>query len=209
MYSIELLLSLVLICVNGSGSSQVMLASARPSTLHESADATASSAISSELRGMATRGQLGNKLSTAGDREQIKRLYESANFAPFWIKGDEPTSQATSLIEAMRASRLKGLNPSDYDAESLGTQAKSLKGASAAAQASFDASLSMATMRYISNLRIGRMNPETPEVRHRRSVQTIRSAGIYCATGASAGNVQSVLDQTEPPYAAFAVSRPP
>ena len=109
---------------------------------------------------MATRGQLGNKLSTAGDREQIKRLYESANFAPFWIKGDEPTSQATSLIEAMRASRLKGLNPSDYDAESLGTQAKSLKGASAAAQASFDASLSMATMRYISNLRIGRINPK-------------------------------------------------
>ncbi len=203
MYSIELLLSLVLICVNGSGSSQVMLASARPSTLHESADATASSAISSELRGMATRGQLGNKLSTAGDREQIKRLYESANFAPFWIKGDEPTSQATSLIEAMRASRLKGLNPSDYDAESLGTQAKSLKGASAAAQASFDASLSMATMRYISNLRIGRINPKHLKFGIDVQSKQYNLPEFIAQQVASAGNIQSVLDQTEPPYAGF------
>ena len=54
---------------------------------------------------------------------------------------------ATYLIEVLRGSRLKGLNPSDYDAEGLGTQSKSIKGASAVAQASFDASLTMATMR--------------------------------------------------------------
>ena len=40
------------------------------------------------------------------------------------------------------------------------TQSKSLKGASAAARASFDASLTMATMRYVSDLRIGRINPK-------------------------------------------------
>ena len=160
VYPRKVLLLSTLICLNGSGSSQIILRSAGLPTLNESAGATAPSAVSSELRGMATKGQLGNKLSTAGEREQIKRLYETANFAPLWIKGDEPTSQATYLIEAMRASRLKGLNPSDYDAESLGTQSKSLKGASAAAQASFDASLTMATMRYISDLRVGRINPK-------------------------------------------------
>ena len=73
MYSRKLLLLSILICLNGSGSSQVMLRSAGLSTLNEPADATASSAISSELRGMAAKGQLGNKLSTAGYREQIKR----------------------------------------------------------------------------------------------------------------------------------------
>jgi len=160
MYSRKLLLSLILICLSGSGSSQFMLPSADLSTVNEPAGTASSSAISSELRAMAARGQLGNNLSTAGYREQIKRLYESANFAPLWIRGDEPTSQATYLIEALRASRLKGLNPSDYDAESLGTQSKSLKGAPAVVQASFDASLTMATMRYISDLRIGRINPK-------------------------------------------------
>ena len=137
MHSRKLLLSSIWICLSGIGSSQVMLPTAGLFTLNT--DAAVSSAISSELRGMAAKGQLGNNLNTTGYREQIKRLYESTNFAPLWIKGDEPTSQATYLIEALRASRLKGLNPSDYDAESLGTQSKSLKGASAAAQASFDA----------------------------------------------------------------------
>ena len=118
------------------------------------------SAISSELRALAAKGQLGNNLGSAAYREQIKRLYESANFAPLWINGDQPTSQATSLIGILRASRLKGLNPSDYDAERLATQSSSLKGASAAAQASFDATLTQSTMRYISDLRIGRINPK-------------------------------------------------
>jgi len=160
MYSRKLVLSAILICIGGSGSSQVMLPSAGLSILSAPADAAVSSAVSSELREMAAKGQLGNNLNTAGYREQIKRLYESTNFAPLWIKSGEPTSQATYLIESMRASRLKGLNPSDYDAEGLAKQSKSLKGASAAVQASFDASLTMATMRYISDLRIGRINPK-------------------------------------------------
>ena len=182
MYSRKLLLSSILIRLNGSGSSQVMLDSAGFSTLNEPADAAASSAISSELRGMAAKGQLGNNLNTAGYREQIKRLYESSNFAPLWITGDEPTSQATYSIETLRASRLKGLNPSDYDAESLGTQSKSLK----------ERQLPLRLRRCISHhvddaVHLGSANranqSQTSEVRHRRSVQTIQSAGIYCATG--------------------------
>ena len=203
VYPRKVLLLSTLICLNGSGSSQIILRSAGLPTLNEPAGATASSAVSSELRGMATKGQLGNKLSTAGEREQIKRLYETANFAPLWIKGDEPTSQATYLIEAMRASRLKGLNPSDYDAESLGTQSKSLKGASAAAQASFDASLTMATMRYISDLRVGRINPKHLKFGIDVQSKQYNLPEFIGKQVASAGNVQSVLDQTEPPYAGY------
>ena len=161
-----------------------------------------SSALSSELQAIVTKGQLGNKLSSAGYREQIKTLYESTNFAPLWIKNDEPTSQATYLIGALHASRLKGLNPTDYDAENLATQSKSLKGASAAAQASFDASLTLATMRYISDLRIGRINPK--HLKFGIDVQSKKYdlPEFITQQVVSAGNVQSVLDQIEPPYAA-------
>ena len=203
MYLRKVLLLSTLICLHGSGSSQIMLRSAGVPTLNEPAGAAAPSAVSSELRGMATKGQLGNKLSTAGEREQIKRLYETANFAPLWIKGDEPTSQATYLIEAMRASRLKGLNPSDYDAESLETQSKSLKGASAAAQASFDASLTMATMRYISDLRVGRINPKHLKFGIDVQSKQYNLPEFIVKQVANAGNVPSVLDQTEPPYAGY------
>ena len=203
MYSSKLLLLSILICLNGSGPSQVMLPSAGLTTLNKPAGAADSSAISAELRGMAAKGQLGNNLSTTGYREQIKRLYESANFAPLWIKGDEPTSQATYLIEVLRASRLKGLNPSDYDADSLGTQSKSLKGASAVAQASFDASLTMATMRYISDLRIGRINPKHLKFGIDVQSKKYNLPEFIAQQVTSAGNVKSVLDQTEPPYAGY------
>ena len=161
MYSTKLFLSMILSCLTACAPSQAMPHLANPGgPASKTEEVSSSSAISSELRGMAAKGHLGNNLGSAGYREQIKRLYESANFAPLWIKGDQPTSQATSLIEILRASRLKGLNPSDYDAESLATKSRSLKGASAAAEASFDATLTQSTMRYISDLRVGRVNPK-------------------------------------------------
>lgn len=161
-----------------------------------------SSALSSEVRGMATKRTLGN-LSITGYQDQIKRLYESANFAPLWIKGDEPTSQAAYLIEALRASRLKGLNPNDYDAENLAAQSKSLKGASAAAQASFDVSLTTATMRYISDLRIGRINPKHLKFGIDVQSKKYNLPEFIAQQVVNAGNLQTVLDQIEPPYAGY------
>jgi L,D-transpeptidase YcbB len=199
-----LLLSMILTCLNVCAPGQTMLHLAN---LGEAASKTqevsGSSAISSELRVMAAKGQLGNVLGSAGYRDQIKRLYESTNFAPLWIKGDQPTPQATYVIEALRACRLKGLNPSDYDAESLVTKAKSLKGASAVAEASFDATLTQSTMRYISDLRIGRVNPK-----HLKFDIDVKSKNydlpeFIAQQVVSAGNVQSVLDQIEPPYAGY------
>ena len=195
MYLLSLFLSMILICLNVCGPRRTML--------HLGQEVSSSSPISSELRSMAAKGQLGNNLGSAGNREQIKRLYESANFVPLWIKDDQPTSQATSLIEALRASRLKGLNPSDYDAESLATKSASLKGASAATEASFDAALTQSTMRYISDLRIGRVNPK--HLKFDIDVQSKKYdlPKFIAERVVGAGDVQSVLGQIEPQYAGY------
>jgi murein L,D-transpeptidase YcbB/YkuD len=186
-------LLLIVVCLNFAGAQ----------TDNAAQRAAVSSALSLELREMAAKGQLGNNLSSAGYREQIKRLYGSTNFAPLWIKGDGPTPQANYLIEALRASRLKGLSPSDYGAESLASQSKSLKGASAAAQASFDASLTMATMRYISDLRIGRINPKHLKFGIDVQAKKYDLPEFIAQQVVSAGNLQAVLDQIEPPYAGY------
>ncbi len=204
MYPTKLFLSMILACLNVSAPRQTMLHVANHGgPVSNIQEVSSSSAISSELRAMAAKGQLGNNPSSAGYREQIKRLYESANFAPLWINSDQPTSQATSLIEILRASRLKGLNPNDYDAEGLATKSRSLKGASAAAQASFDATLTQSTIRYISDLRVGRVNPK-----HLKFDIDVRSKQcdlpeFIAQQVVRAGNVQSVLDQIEPPYAGY------
>ena len=162
-----------------------------------------SSAISAELRVIVANGQFGSARSFTGYREHVKRLYESTNYAPLWLRGDEPTLQAAFLIEALRASRQKGLSPSDYDAEKLETQSKALKGTSAAAQASFDASLTLATMRYVSDLRIGRINPK--HLKFGIDVQT-KKYNLPEFIGqqlVNAGDIQSVLEQIEPSYAGY------
>ncbi len=199
MYSTKLFLSMILTCLTTCAPSQSMLHFSNPGAPASNTP----SAISSELRALAAKGQLGNNLGSPAYREQIKRLYESANFAPLWINGDQPTSQATSLIGILRASRLKGLNPSDYDAERLATQSSSLKGASAAAQALFDATLTQSTMLYISDLRIGRINPK-----HLKFDIDVRSKQydlpqFLAQQVVHAGNVQSTLDQIEPPYSGY------
>ncbi len=203
MHSRKLLLLAILICLNDIGPSSIAPPSYGLSTLNQPADVAASSAISAELRGTVAKGQFGNNLGAAGYREQVKKLYESRNYAALWLKGDGPTSQATYLIEALRASRQKGLNPNDYDAENLGTQLKSLKGASAAAQASFDAALMLSTMRYISDLRIGRINPKHLKFGIDVQSKKYNLPEFITQQVAGAGNVQSVLDQIEPPYAGY------
>jgi L,D-transpeptidase YcbB len=204
MYSMKLLLSMILTCLNACTPSQTVLPPADlggpARTTQESSGA---SAISSELRTMAAKGQLGNNLGSAAYREQIKRLYESVNFVPLWTNGGEPTPQATYLMEILRASRLKGLNPSDYDAETLATTSRSLKGASALEQASFDATLTQSTMLYISDLRIGRINPKHLKIDIDVQAKKYDLPEFVARQVVSAGNIQSVLDQIEPPYAGY------
>src|SRR5271156_3510921 len=196
MYSMKLFLSVLLPCLNACAPSQAMLYLVNPGRpVSEAQEVSSSSAISSQLRAMAAKGQLGNNPGSVGFREQIKRLYESANFVPLWIKGDQLTSQATYLIETLRASRLKGLNPSDYDAESLSTKSRSLKGASAAAEASFDATLTQSTMRYISDLRIGRVNPKHLKIDIDVQAKKYDLPEFIAQQVVRAADVQSVLDQ--------------
>jgi L,D-transpeptidase YcbB len=204
MHSMKLFLSMILTWLSACAPSQAILHLAYPGgPASETQEISGSSAISSELRAMAAKGQLGKNPASAGDREQVKRLYESANFAPLWIKGDQPTSQATYLIESLRASRLKGLNPNDYDAESLATRSRSLKGASADAEASFDATLTRSTMRYISDLRIGRVNPKHLNFGIDVQAKQYDLPEFVGRQVVNAGDVQSVLDQIEPPYAGY------
>ncbi len=71
-------------------------------------------------------------------------------------------AQAQAVMTALEVSRLKGLNPEDYDAERWPSRLNALKSApgDATTIAHFDAALTVSAMRYISDLHIGRVNPK-------------------------------------------------
>jgi L,D-transpeptidase YcbB len=207
MDSRKLLLPIILIGLSHPGSSQILQPLANFGASNNFASAAQSlsnsSAISSELQAIAARGQVGNTRAFGAYREPFKTIYQSTNYTPLWLKNDELTPQANYLIETLSASRQKGLNPGDYYANDLARQSQALKGSSAAIQASFDASLTIATMRYISDLRIGRVNPKHLKFGIDTQSKKYNLPEFIAQQVVNAQDLQSVLNQIEPPYAGY------
>jgi murein L,D-transpeptidase YcbB/YkuD len=120
-------------------------------------------AVSARLHAIAAAGKLADlRWPVFSDyRLHFQHLYDSSNFAPVWLRGSQPSSQALGVIRALEDSQQKGLNPEEYDASRWQARVAALKASSVSANtvADFDAALSVDAMRYISDLHIGRVNP--------------------------------------------------
>jgi murein L,D-transpeptidase YcbB/YkuD len=105
------------------------------------------------------------------------------------------------MIEVLKQADSKGLNSDDYDASRWAPRLQQLSDPTAAAQ--FDAALTVCVMRYISDLRIGRVNP-----RHfrfgisveRKKYDLAQFVRIRLADG---DNIQDALDEVEPPFPGY------
>ena len=89
----------------------------------------------------------------------VKTFYDDRNYEVAWTRDGKPTAAATAFIEAFRGSGAKGLRPDDYDADRWGERVTRLRGKDADAIAQFDVAMTVNVMRFVSDLRIGRVNP--------------------------------------------------
>ncbi|MGO9060808.1 MAG: L,D-transpeptidase family protein [Candidatus Binataceae bacterium] len=97
-------------------------------------------------------------------RADVAKFYESGGYALVWTTNGQPTPQAQAIIPLLKQSQLKGLNPEDYDASRWdGRLAKLAPATATPAQTDlvdFDIALTVAAMRYIDALHVGRINPQ-------------------------------------------------
>ncbi len=89
----------------------------------------------------------------------VQTFYDDRNYEVAWIDNGQPTRQAAAFIQAFQTSAQKGLNPADYDADLWAARTAKLSGKNDDDIAQFDAAMTVCVMRYISDLRIGRVNP--------------------------------------------------
>ena len=132
----------------------------------------------------------------------LKRFYEPSGYTPTWVQGTEPSRQALSMIELFRNAWKKGLEPEDYDASLWDARLHALHD-SAAEVARFDVALTVSTMRYVSDLRIGRIDP-----RHFRFDLDVEQKEYNLARFLRdrllpASDISAVLDRIEPPFAGY------
>ena len=93
----------------------------------------------------------------------VQTFYDDRNFEVAWVDDKsgtlQPSPQAAAFIQAFADAAKKGLNPEDYNASRWPDLTHKLAGKSDDDVAAFDAAMTVSVMRYISDLRIGRVNP--------------------------------------------------
>ena len=160
----------------------------------------------SDIRSLVTSGKLEEMRwpNFSDYRDSIQEFYEPTGFAPAWVQGSQPLPQALSLIELFKNAWRKGFDPEDYDASRWEQRIGALNSsAGGAAMAWFDVALTVCTMRYVSDLRIGRINPKHfkfgLDVEHKKyDLAQFLPNQILTTT-----NLQPVFDEVEPPFAGY------
>jgi len=132
----------------------------------------------------------------------LQRFYQPVGYAAAWIQANTASPQALSMIEVFRNAWQKGLEPEDYDASRWDNRLHALP-AAASDQAAFDVALTVCAMRYVSDLRIGRINPQHFKFGLNIEAKKYDLAQFLRDRLLPATDLSAVLDSVEPPFGAY------
>ena len=112
-----------------------------------------------------TSGRLGELRwpNFSGYRSQLTNFYRPSGYRPAWVRDGKPTAQAVELVQILQEADGEGLRADDYDASRWAGRLTLLRGPhEEAEEARFDVALTVCIMRYLSDLHVGRINPQHP-----------------------------------------------
>ncbi len=139
------------------------------------------------------------------DRELIGGLYAADGYRLLWSDGEKPSPEALVLLQELRHASDRGLDPEDYPGNRLAYLLVDLIDSvhpGVEQWALFDASLSLAALRFLSDLHYGRIDPAS--VGHNLTVDRIRlDLPTTLAHLAAAVNVSVALDSLEPQFSHY------
>jgi len=100
-------------------------------------------------------------------RDEMQGLYEPQGYAALWFAAGKPIEQVRDVLDVLADSPQRGLDPEDYDAAFLASRWRGLQSGGALAPEDlgrFDAGLTLAFLRQISDVHIGRITPHRVQV---------------------------------------------
>jgi L,D-transpeptidase YcbB len=137
-------------------------------------------------------------------RIHLTNFYRPAGYKPAWISDGAPTPQALELIKILQDADQEGLLAEDYDASRWADRLTLLKGPHEAAdEARFDAALTVCIMRYISDLHIGRINPENLDFEFNVSTKKLNLPQFVRGRLVDGSDLRSELAGVEPPFPSY------
>ena len=134
-------------------------------------------------------------------RLHLTNFYRPSGYKPAWIRDGQPTTQALELIKIFQDADQEGLLAEDYDASRWADRLTLLKGAHESSdEARFDAALTVCIMRYISDLHIGRINPENLGFEFDVSHKKLNLPQFVRERIVNGSDLRSELAAVEPPF---------
>src|SRR5208337_3216857 len=137
-------------------------------------------------------------------RDDVKQFYDAGGNSLAWIQNGKASPQAVSMILLFQQAASKGLNPEDYDASRWDARLANLQPsapkASASDLAAIDLALTVCAMRYISDMHVGRVNPQHFKFGLTVGPARIDLAELLRTQVLPASDIPAVLAKVEPPY---------
>ena len=139
--------------------------------------------------------------------KHVTKFYELSGYSLAWTRGGEPTPQARQMIALLMQSDLKGLSPDDYDGPQWSERLRQLKPITRqpteADAVRFDLALTVCSMRYISDLHIGKVNPKYLAFAIDDESKKYDLAEFLEDNAFAGSDLTAVLAQVEPQYPGY------
>ena len=103
-------------------------------------------------------------LLAAPGNAEAQKLYAALDGCLAWFGETIPTAQARQIIESLKHADQMGLRPGDYDGPLWDARLQAFSGSLSVSEVfkiEFDVALTAATLRFLSDLHIGRVNPQS------------------------------------------------
>ena len=137
-------------------------------------------------------------------RLHLTNFYRPTGYKPAWIRDGMPTAQAVELIQILKDADREGLLAEDYDASRWDDRLALLKSSHESAdEARFDAALTVSIMRYISDVHIGRINPENLGFEFDVSHKKLDLPHFVRERLVNGSDLRSELTSVEPPFPSY------
>lgn len=163
----------------------------------------------SELRAIVDSGQFSDlRWPDFSDyRGYVQEFYASCEYSLPWVRDMEPSPEAMELIARFESAGEKGLNTEDYDGPRWSGRLRLLAPATGTPRQSdeihFDIAMTINVMRYISDLHIGRVNPQHLDFNLDSDAKKLNLPEFLQLDVVNAKDVNAVLFHVEPPYPGY------
>ena len=162
-----------------------------------------------ELRGIVAAGRLEIlQWPKFGEyRAEIGEFYRAGGYTLAWVRNSRPTARALVVIKRLQAADGEGLLAQDYDSPLWPGRLAELERRGRAPTESellrFDLALTVCAMRYILDLRLGRINPQPFHSTAAFETEILWPSDFLRKKLISARNVEAAFSGLEPEFPAY------